>query len=109
MESYSEINGIFVQQQWNIRDTRKKIPFIITSKKLKYLGINLTKDIKDLYLENCRTLKKEIKEDTNKWKHIPYSWIGRTDIIKMSKLPKVIYRFNTILIKISRAYFTDLE
>ena len=52
---------------------RKKIPFVIATRKIKYLGINLTKEVKDLYSENCTTLKKEIKEDTNKWKHVPCS------------------------------------
>ena len=60
------------------------IPFTITTRKIKYLGISLTKEIKDLYLENYRTLKKEIKEDTNKWKHILCSWIGKINVIKMS-------------------------
>ena len=60
-------------------------------------------------MENYRTLKKEIKEDTNKWKHIPYSWTGRINIIKMSILPIAIYRFNAIRNKISIPYFTDLE
>ena len=60
------------------------------------------------YLENYRTLKKEIKEDTNKWKHIPCSWIGIINIIKMSILPKAIHRFNTIFIKIPMACFIDL-
>ena len=67
---------------------------------MKYLGINLIKEVKDLYLENYRTLKKEIEEATNEWKHIPCSWIGRINIIKMSILPKAIYRFNIIPIKI---------
>ena len=61
---------------------------------MKCLGIKLTKDVKDLYLENYTTLKKEIKEDTNKWKHIPCLWIGRIDIFRMSILPKAIHRFN---------------
>ena len=57
-----------------------------------YLGINLTKEVKDLHSENYTTLKKEIKEDTNKWTHVPCSWIGRINIIKMAILPKAIYR-----------------
>ena len=67
-----------------------------------YVGINLTKNIKDLYSENHKTLKKEIKQDTNEWKHVPCSWIERINITKMSIIPKAIYRFNTIPIKISR-------
>ena len=54
----------------------KKIPFDIATRKIKYLGINLTKEVKDLSSENDTTLKKEMKEDTNKWKHVPCSWIG---------------------------------
>ena len=54
-------------------EIRKKIPFDRATRKIKYLGINLTKEVKDLYSENCTTLKKEIKEDTNKWKHVPCS------------------------------------
>ena len=66
----------------------KKIPFDIATRKIKYLGINLTKEVKDLSSENYTTLKKEIKEDTNNWKHVPCSWIGRINIIKMAILPK---------------------
>ena len=67
---------------------------------MKYLGINLTKEVKDLYSENYTTLKKEIKEDTDKWKHVPCSWTGRINIIKMAILPKAIYRFNATPIRV---------
>ena len=67
----------------------KKIPFDVLERKIKYLGVNLTKEVKDLCSENYTTLKKEIKEDRNKLKHVPCSWIGRI-IIKMAILPKMI-------------------
>ena len=69
------------------REIKETIPFTIATKRIKYLGINLSKETKDLYIENCKTLMKEIKDDTNRWRNIPCSWIGGINILKMSVLP----------------------
>ena len=95
--------------KYHKQNSGKKILFTIARRKIKYLGINLTKEVKDLYSENYTTLKKEIKEDTNKWKHVPCSWIVRINIIKMVILPKAIYRFNVITITVPMTYFIDTE
>ena len=87
------------------RAIKESISFIIAPKRIKYLGMNLPKEKKELYTENYKTLMKEIKYGINRWRDIPCTWVGRINIVKMTILPNTIYRFNTIPIKLSMAFF----
>ena len=100
---------LYTNDEKSESEIKEILPFTTATKRIKYLGINLPKETKDLYAENYKTLMKEIKDDTNRWRDIQCSCTGRINTVKMTILLKAICRFNAISIKLPMAVFRELE
>ena len=86
INTQNSVAFLYTNNKISEREIKATIPLIITSRRIKYLGVNLPKEAEDLYSGNYKMLMKEIKDDTNSWKDVPCSWIGRNTIVKITIL-----------------------
>ena len=90
INTQKSLTFLYTNNEKSEREIKESIPFTIATKRIKYIGINLPKETKELYTENYKTLMKEIKDGINRWRDIPCSWVGRINTVKMTILPNAI-------------------